>query len=818
MYDDSMYRLIPAGPPGPQGPPCWPHSMHAPHSMPPPACYGMTDEELQREYAVVLDALSAGAPVPNLCAGCPVAVGGHVAPVQHLVHHAPQIATESPLEQSCSGSDFQHFVTGSNPPHFYSNWGRQTSCCPQVASGGLHYPASNSILETCVDDIEILDPNSEFAVLESCEEYLEEMVSSWAGISGVPGLGYSIPPRGLEDLEAVLTSVNPKINDNAATESEKSEWSAKSAQHLASLKFDLPRVQPHHGPEFRTRTASTTHMGPRGHASVNSTVAKNGGYNGVSAFGHLMSDPQYFERHNPNTSAKKPLRATVSSKLRSKLSLPAAFETGSNHGKGPQSLPSHFIPRAPIPTPEALAAVSKKRASQQAQGQQKGVSVLQSPPAEDFSANNEAILQSRQDQIYQSPKERDGDYSYAYDCSISPAVVIKWNEEAEEDLIEDFGDSDEDLSDQELPVKTRNKGLKKDENIYEEIQDVSASRQGSSGGSSVNNSDSGIGGAVSKSSFTNGTLDISRPRKKATIIKKYEENSPKRRTNRRQQHLQTVPLSSLDALISQTSPDLTPHQKLNLRKSLVDELFEELIQRHHKRVLDELRLDVEEFIAPSPDSLDRHSQGTPKSTRSSNSAKLIRCESMDFKQGSTNQNKTRTHQVGSDPEKKSGSSKFWQSARKCSEVIQKKLKKSSNGSASQSSVTELDAKVPSSNPGIIPTVTSQVTRRGHRPLSAIVTRGSSENHPKMNDNNVIQDTLEDDSDTEQEAAVRRLLRSQIIKSFWEQHDATSNKSDYEDTEVNDHKNMTNLKSTTSLNSNLTESNSTHPKKEDGSFR
>jgi len=45
---------------------------------------------------------------------------------------------------------------------------------------------------------------------------------------------------------------------------------------------------------------------------------------------------------------------------------------------------------------------------------------------------------------------------------------------------------------------------------------------------------------------------------------------------------------------------MTPHQRLNLRKSLMDELFEELIQRHHSKVLGQLRLDVEEFIAPSP--------------------------------------------------------------------------------------------------------------------------------------------------------------------------------------------------------------------------
>merc|ERR1712018_977454 len=57
--------------------------------------------------------------------------------------------------------------------------------------------------------------------------------------------------------------------------------------------------------------------------------------------------------------------------------------------------------------------------------------------------------------------------------------------------------------------------------------------------------------------------------------------------------------SALDNLLFQTAPGMTPNQRRNLRKSLVDEVFEELVQRHHDRVLQQLRLDVEDFIAPN---------------------------------------------------------------------------------------------------------------------------------------------------------------------------------------------------------------------------
>merc|ERR1711874_529960 len=81
----------------------------------------------------------------------------------------------------------------------------------------------------------------------------EEMVSSWTGISGVPGLGYSIRPNEGCDLETCELAVNTAQQVQDILNSEP-EWSANSAQNLASLKVDLPRVN--HQDVIRSRTVS----------------------------------------------------------------------------------------------------------------------------------------------------------------------------------------------------------------------------------------------------------------------------------------------------------------------------------------------------------------------------------------------------------------------------------------------------------------------------------------------------------------------------------------------------------------------------------
>ena len=112
MYDESMYRLLPHGLAGPAGGVSG--GGMGPHAPPPHAssidscllaaatgaCYGMTDEELQREYAVVLDALNGG---PSAAAAA-VHAGGN--PCCNAACH--QIAAESPREQTLGCGKFNN--------------------------------------------------------------------------------------------------------------------------------------------------------------------------------------------------------------------------------------------------------------------------------------------------------------------------------------------------------------------------------------------------------------------------------------------------------------------------------------------------------------------------------------------------------------------------------------------------------------------------------------------------------------------------------------------------------------------------------------
>jgi hypothetical protein len=95
--------------------------------------------------------------------------------------------------------------------------------------------------------------------------------------------------------------------------------------------------------------------------------------------------------------------------------------------------------------------------------------------------------------------------------------------------------------------------------------------------SSSLNSDSGIGasaGSRHRVVAKLGTLDVTArgPYKKKEV-----------RMSEAQQ-------SSLDVLLSKTTQGMSLDERANLRKSLVDELFEELIQRHHNRVLEQVTI------------------------------------------------------------------------------------------------------------------------------------------------------------------------------------------------------------------------------------
>ena len=109
MYDESMYRLLPhglapagVGGGGGLGPHAPPHATSIDSCLlaaATGACYGMTDEELQREYAVVLDALNGG---PSAAAAAHAAGN----PCCNAACH--QIAAESPREQTLGCGKFNN--------------------------------------------------------------------------------------------------------------------------------------------------------------------------------------------------------------------------------------------------------------------------------------------------------------------------------------------------------------------------------------------------------------------------------------------------------------------------------------------------------------------------------------------------------------------------------------------------------------------------------------------------------------------------------------------------------------------------------------
>merc|ERR1711981_143401 len=285
----------------------------------------------------------------------------------------------------------------------------------------------------------------------------------------------------------------------------------------------------------------------------------------------------------------------------------------------------------------------------------------------DVSFNVDSSFSSPNQSHYQTPKDRDGDYSYAYDSSVSPAFIIKYN-----DAVEDMEGEGEYQLEEGVELHGRENRIPSSknktnestnvENIYEEIRDVKTPSKNSqsisndddisSRKSSSVNSDSGIGGFgnkpsrsnKNKSRFSQGTLDIvsskgKREKRMKAGGKKRQDDDVGDKSNSSSSNSGAT--SALDNLLFQTAPGMTPSQRRNLRKSLVDEVFEELVQRHHDRVLQQLRLDVEDFIAPNESDVLETSEKSVSnnnskasyrsSSTSSPMSRLKKCESMDFK-------------------------------------------------------------------------------------------------------------------------------------------------------------------------------------------
>ena len=386
-------------------------------------------------------------------------------------------------------------------------------------------------------------------------------------------------PKKLGFLKTVVGRV--KSNGSGASDQYYAQHKKSLQRSLAELKLDLPRVQNINGTTISESSASSSSKNaekiqnlPRVRSPSRQLILKQRG---------LQNQPFRRNYAHGRERSRNHLRATVSHKIDAGNRRETVYTEWDNHHpatgaagdplEGPRSLQG--VPRAPIPTPDALTDRGCPGASASAE----------------------------RGGHYQTLNDRDGDYSYAYDSSLSPAFIIKYNQEEGEDEGEVGGD---------LP-----KGSKV-ENIYEEIGDE---RESSSRGS--NGSDSGIGGldaakgAASK--FSQGTLDVS-PKKKVTKRKEEERPSDEK-------------LGALDRLLFQTAPGMTATQRRDLRKSLVDEVFEELVKRHHDRVLDQLKLDVEDFINPDAEREPKEDEiGSRRSTNRKSAKKLKKCESMDLKE------------------------------------------------------------------------------------------------------------------------------------------------------------------------------------------
>ncbi len=298
--------------------------------------------------------------------------------------------------------------------------------------------------------------------------------------------------------------------------------------------------------------------------------------------------------------------------------------------KGPVSLPMRLedhpgaIPRAPIAAPGRKKERSPssgtedggKRSSHyeklrhnrpSSQPRRSAFSQLVS----DFNDSREIPVNSVRNHrlpsnshLYKVLHDRDGDYSYAYDCSLSPAFLIRYNEEHPED---ESGKEDE-------------------ENIYEEISEVRKNaaeiaaeeeeEQRKSSGSSANsksssNTDSGV--HINHRKFSSDTLDMG-----PKGLQLLDKHRPARFSNSSNESFGVAGNTSSDSsdVSSQRgnsidddddAREVEKHWRNRRRRSKhgssisaaanegkSDEEFRELIRRHHARVLDQLRLDDEE--------------------------------------------------------------------------------------------------------------------------------------------------------------------------------------------------------------------------------
>lgn len=247
---------------------------------------------------------------------------------------------------------------------------------------------------------------------------------------------------------------------------------------------------------------------------------------------------------------------------------------------------------------------------------------------------------------YKSPKDVDGDYSYAYSDSVSPAFLIRVG------AVMEYSGSGEEEDEGEAK-----------ENIYEEIRDkcdeqqaTGDSRKSSSSSHEVSVGSSGSSGSVAKSRFQKALEAVTRRSSRSL-----EQGEP---AGLHPFHL-SISKGRKKSLIDRARVDWDcdpeacgPRSRLNRSSS---DMLEE-VGASHSRVISQLQLDVEDMLMPPPspprdetqDDSGFHSGGMSSSTSTEETKKskkksiikmskstkrsesqpgrMNRCESIDFKE------------------------------------------------------------------------------------------------------------------------------------------------------------------------------------------
>lgn len=492
-------------------------------------------------------------------------------------------------------------------------------------------------------------------VLQSGEMGPETASGLWSGVSGVPGLGVSIPrPRhgALEEWDR---------HDRG-----ESQRSGRRRSEMVGSRVELPRVLSPRSSSCRSSGRSTGSQG-------SSSAVMSGGSSGGSAkySSHSRRSDSGFsggggrqrqeESHNHHHHQSKPLssggrssRREGGKRSRRGEAAPSPCECVCTCG---DPLPPKPVRRVMFSDESCSCSDDEKMKSlpvHVSEGRVRGERCCGPPslPMRGHSMRGvreeERKEEERRDEEssgccsaspvpshYQRPKDVDGDYSYAYSDSVSPAFLIRVG------ATMDYSAEDEESK----------------ENIYEEIRDKSEEQlyQADSRKSSTSSHE------VSTTSSTK-----SRFQKALEAVTRRSSRSLEHGDRDRSFHM-SISKGRKKTLIDRASvdwdcdPERGSGMKSRLNKSSNDMLEE--VGSCHNKVMNQLKLDVEDMLMPPPslpgddtqDDSGFHSGGmssststedqmsktkrksiikTSKSTKRSESqpGRMNRCESIDFKE------------------------------------------------------------------------------------------------------------------------------------------------------------------------------------------